>query len=151
MNLSIHYHNYYSSDFEALLAMAKKLWKDIAKGPLKDLLQQTANDRKYEILIAKTEDGSSVGFAIFSIRTDYVEGAAQSPIGYLEGIYVELEFRKSGVAKALLQRGELWLKENNCKQIGSDTWLSDTNSRNFHKKLGFWEEEELVHFLKNLD
>lgn len=151
MNPHFQYQNYNPTDFEALLAMAQKLWKDIAKGPLMDLLQQTANDRKYKILIAKIEGGSSVGFAIFSIRTDYVEGAAQSPTGYLEGIFVESEFRKSGVAKALLQSGELWLKENNCKQIGSDTWLSDTNSRNFHKKLGFWEEEELVHFLKNLD
>jgi len=55
------------------------------------------------------------------------------------------------VAKTLIKMGEHWLRENKCTQIGSDTWLSDTNSRNFHKKLGFWEEEELVHFLKNLD
>jgi aminoglycoside 6'-N-acetyltransferase I len=151
MNPHFQYQNYNPTDFEALLAMAQKLWKDIAKGPLMDLLKQTANNRMYNILLAKAEDGSSVGFAIFSIRTDYVEGAAQSPTGYLEGIYVEVEYRKHGVAKALLQMGEQWLRENNCTQIGSDTWLSDTNSRNFHKKLGFWEEEELVHFLKNLN
>jgi aminoglycoside 6'-N-acetyltransferase I len=149
--MSIHYHNYSSSDFKALLAMAQKLWKDIAKGPLMDLLRQTADNRLYRILLAKSENGGSVGFAIFSIRTDYVEGAAQSPTGYLEGIYVEPEFRKHGVAKTLIKMGEHWLRENKCTQIGSDTWLSDTNSRNFHKKLGFWEEEELVHFLKNLD
>lgn len=66
--------------------MAQKLWKDITKGLLMDLLKQTANNRMYNILLAKPEDGGSLGFAIFSIRTDYVEGASQSPIGYLEGI-----------------------------------------------------------------
>ena len=79
-----------------------------------------------------------------------MEGAKKTPTGYLEGIYVEAEFRNSGIAKKLMQIGEQWLKTNNCTQIGSDTWLTDIDSRNFLKKIGFWEEEELVHFLKDI-
>jgi aminoglycoside 6'-N-acetyltransferase I len=102
------------------------------------------------VLLAKSDKQVRIGFAMFSIRNDYVEGALKTPTGYLEGIYVESEYRKKGIATKLIQLGELWLKENGCTQIGSDTWLTDTGSRTFHKKMGFWEEDELVHFLKDL-
>jgi len=33
----------------------------------------------------------------------------------------------------------------------SDTWLDEYELRAVHKKSGFREEEEMVHFLKNLN
>ena len=84
------------------------------------------------------------------LGADYVEGAEKSPTGYLEGIFVADGFRKMGIAKEFLRIGEHWCKEKGCTQIGSDTWLADKESRAFHKKMGFWEEEEIVHFLKNI-
>jgi aminoglycoside 6'-N-acetyltransferase I len=146
----IEYLQFENSDFEQLLEMSQKLWTDINKVELVNLLKQTAQSGKSNILIAKDSVGKCVGFSIFSIRNDYVEGAEKSPTGYLEGIFVETEFRKMGIAKEFIRIGEIWCKEKGCTQIGSDTWLTDKESREFHKKAGFWEEEELVHFLKNI-
>ncbi|MDN3669063.1 GNAT family N-acetyltransferase [Echinicola jeungdonensis] len=146
----IAYFQFENSDFDQLLKMSQKLWKDFDKAQLENLLKQTTQSEKYNILIAKDPKGKCVGFSIFSIRTDYVEGAEKSPTGYLEGIFVEAEFRKMGMAKEFLRIGEFWCKEKGCTQIGSDTWLNDKESREFHKRVGFWEEEEVVHFLKNL-
>ena len=143
--------NYFiQSDFIALLKMSLKLWTDIDKIKLKELLDQSSKSEKHKIIIAKDSENISVGFSIFSIRTDYVEGADKSPTGYLEGIFVEQDYRKKGIAMEFIRLGEKWCKEKGCSQIGSDTWLTDKDSREFHKKAGFWEEEEVVHFLKNI-
>ena len=147
---SITYHEFQPQDFDPLLAMGIKLWKDFSREELQKLIEQTLTSGRWKILMARNANKHPIGFAIVSIRVDHVEGAEQSPTGYLEGIYVEPEYRKQGVARKLVELSEDWLKENHCTQMGSDTWLTDTRSRNFHKKIGFWEEEEVVHFLKNL-
>ena len=139
------------TDFSALLEMSLKLWTDFDKSKLEELLKQSSKSKKTKIIMAKNLSKKAIGFSIFSIRTDYVEGAEKSPTGYLEGIFIEPKSRKMGIAKKLIQLGEEWCKENGCTQIGSDTWLTDKESRAFHNKVGFWEEEEIVHFLKNIE
>ncbi|PWS26147.1 GNAT family N-acetyltransferase [Pedobacter yonginense] len=150
MEEQIAYDTFQMEDSEPLLKMGIKLWKDYTEPELKKQLQNVFLSDNQRILLAKNPKGIAVGFSIFSIRQDYVEGAEKTPTGYLEGIYVEPEFRKKGIAKKFLQIGEEWLKVNNCTQIGSDTWLNDKESRKFHKKIGFLEEDELVHFLKKI-
>lgn len=147
----ITYNIFQNSDFESLLKMGLQLWKEYQKNELKRQLNIVCLAENHQILIAKVNHEIPIGFSIFSIRHDYVEGADKSPTGYLEGIYVEEEFRNNGIAKEFMKRGEQWLKSNDCSQIGSDTWLNDTESRKFHKKIGFREEDELVHFLKDIN
>lgn len=148
--MQVKYVPYESSNFPELHSMSRKLWTDFDEDQLEELLKKNAELETTNFLLAKNEDGKCLGFAIFSIRTDYVEGALSSPTGYLEGIFVEADYRKLGIAKSFVQIGETWCKSKGCTQMGSDTWLNDTKSREFHKKVGFWEEEEVVHFLKNL-
>jgi len=151
MKTSTTYIPFQEKDFDDLLKMSQKLWKDFEVDELRKLLQQIKEQDHQRIILAKKAHQESIGFVIVSIRSDYVEGAEKSPTGYLEGIFVEQEYRKSGIARTLVKLGETWLKEHDCTQIGSDTWLSNTASRSFHKQLGFWEEEELVHFLKDIE
>ena len=40
----------------------------------------------------------AVGFAQVQLRRDYVGGNHLSPVGYLEGIYVEETYRRRGIA-----------------------------------------------------
>lgn len=150
MTPTISYVVYREMDFDALIRMSQKLWKDIPAEELQRLLQQTVAQAKYRVFMALNPSMIPVGFAIFSLRTDYVEGAVQSPTGYLEGIFVEDEYRRVGIATAFLVMGEQWCRENGCVQMGSDTWISDQSSRLFHRKVGFREEEEVVHFLKDI-
>lgn len=150
MKNPISYNAFQKTDFESLLKMGLKLWKDYETAELRKQLEIVCSSSNQKIIIAKNEKAIAIGFSIFSIRNDYVEGANQSPTGYLEGIYIASAFRNKGIARKFMQLGEQWLKANNCIQIGSDTWLTDIASRKFHKKIGFWEEEELVHFLKDI-
>ena len=139
------------TDFDSLLEMSQKLWTKYEKSELEQLLQESFVLKRNRVLIAKTAEGKGVGFSIFSIRTDYVEGAEQSPTCYLEGIFVDPDYRNNGISKQFIQLGEKWCKEQGCTQLGSDTWLSDKGAQAFHKQVGFWEEDKLVHFLKKID
>ena len=54
--------------------------------------------------------GAPAGFAQAQLRRDYVEGSSTSPVGYLEGVYVEPDFRRRGFAQALLRACEAWAR-----------------------------------------
>ncbi|WP_051931069.1 GNAT family N-acetyltransferase [Gillisia sp. Hel_I_29] len=151
MKEKIRYTSAKLKDLKSILGMSMKLWKGLEKEDLEARLRKAIATETKRIFIATSSTDELVGFSFFSIRTDYVEGAKDLPTGYLEGIYLEFEYRKLGVAKELVALGEKWCKEKGCSQIGSDTWLPATASRNFHEKLGYSEKVELVHFIKDLE
>lgn len=92
----------------------------------------------------------AVGIAQCSLRHDYVEGTESSPIGYLEGIFVEECFREQGVAKKLCEACQEWAKQKGCVEFASDCELSNTTSFNFHLKIGFTEANRIICFTKKL-
>lgn len=95
-------------------------------------------------------DNQSVGFAQCQLRHDYVEGTESSPVGYLEGIFVEEEFRHKGYAKQLLKECEKWAKEQGCTEFASDCELGNDASLAFHTKMGFEEVNRVICFAKRL-
>ncbi len=152
MNSPIKYEDLRKEDFDAFFSMTKKLWIDFKADELESLLKKTVvNSANQKVILAKNQNNEAIGFVQVSVRFDYVEGAEKSPTGYLEGVFIEEPYRKMGIAKQLIRLGEDWLKMNDCNQIGSDTWLWNKDAQNFHQKIGFWEEDRLVHFLKNID
>ena len=146
---SLSFCDYTENYFAQVLDMSQSLFKESSDADLTQMINEAFAKENHKIVLAIIEN-QAVGFVIGSIRTDYVEGARQSPTGYLEAIYIDTDYRKSGIAKSLVERIESWAKENGCVQLGSDTWLTDSNARNFHKKVGFMEEDELVHFIKDI-
>ncbi len=91
-----------------------------------------------------------IAFVQLSIRSEYVDGATTSPILYIEGLYVQPEFRRSGIGKKLITAGEAWGNERGCLQCASDTELHNQNSIRFHKKIGFKEVNRVVTFIKKI-
>ena len=91
-----------------------------------------------------------VAFIHVTLRYDYVEGADTSPVGYIEGIYVQEAYRHLGLGRQLMAVAEAWAKQKGCKQLASDTGLSQTASIEFHKKNGFSEVNRIVCFIKDL-
>jgi aminoglycoside 6'-N-acetyltransferase I len=97
------------------------------------------------------QDGCDAGFINVSPRREYVPGATVYPLGYVEGIYVRPAFRRMGLARVLLARGEQWALANGCRHMASDTWVWNTASRGFHTGAGFLEKETLVFYVKRID
>lgn len=92
-----------------------------------------------------------IAFIHISVRSDYVEGSKDSPTGFIEGIYVKPEYRKKGISKNLIEKGESWLKTKGCSQIGSDIEQSNDTSYHFHKNVGFKEVNRLIAFIKEIE
>ena len=55
-----------------------------------------------------------------------------SPVGFLEGIIVDREYRLKDIAKNLCTKMEEWAKIKGCKGICSDCTLTNTDSIKFH-------------------
>lgn len=130
--------------------MVLALWPHCNRKDLtKEFRSQLSSD-KYKTFLAENRSGELTAFINLSIRNDYVEGSSSSPVGYVEGIYVKPEYRNQGVAKEFIKLAEKWAKKNGCKELGSDTELSNANSHKFHKNLGFKKANTIVHFIKKI-
>ena len=95
---------------DILCAFANKLWQADEAQHKSELGKILNSD--FAVFFIVYKKNLPVGFAQCQLRNDYVEGSSSSPVGYLEGIFVEKEFRHKGAkAKArrfwLLQRGPL--------------------------------------------
>ena len=106
-------------------------------------------NRDIAFFLAYAEE-AAIGFAQCQLRHDYVEGTSSSPVGYLEGIYVADEYRKQGVAGALLSACENWAKAKGCTDFASDCELDNTQSLCFHLNMGFEEANRIICLTKKL-
>lgn len=96
------------------------------------------------------EGEEAVGFFSLDLRHDYVEGTEQSPVGYLEGIYVKASHRKRGIATAMVAYAKEWVKAKGCLEFASDCELTNEESRLFHLKMGFKEANRIICFAMTL-
>lgn len=100
-------------------------------------------------LLAEDGEGMVVGFAEVGLRR-YAEGCISSPVGYLEGIYVETGARREGYARALVKASEAWARARGCTEMASDRALGDEESGSFHRAVGFEETNRIVCYRKAL-
>ncbi len=138
------------SYLEAFARLTLELWPDCYFDAEYENAKQLLQSPKDAIFIAHNERGVLIAFAIWSLRDDYVEGTNSSPVGYLEGIYVNPAYRKSGIARQLVNAGAAWCKTKGCIEMASDAELGNLTSHAFHQSLGFEEVNRIVCFRKDL-
>ena len=137
------------ADHPAWAAMRTRLWPEAdAKELESELAGLFALDPPYIVYIAE-EDGRQIGFIEFWVRS-YAEGGPPEPSAYVEGLWVDPQHRRSGVATALLRQAEAWARCNGFKWLGSDAEASNRDSHVWHKAAGFVAIEQLVVFGKPL-
>ena len=137
-----------ASELPAVAGLAARMWDH----PAAELAAEFAallDDPEAALFTAKRK-GEAVAFAQCQLRHDYVEGTASSPVGYLEGIFVDEAHRKRGLAAALLRACEAWAKEQGCAEFASDCELDNTDSLRFHLAAGFTEANRIICFTKKL-
>ena len=138
-----------TADAETVAGMACKLWPDHTPEELAG---------EYKSLLAKGDaavflyikNNLPVAFAQCQLRHDYVEGTESSPVGYLEGIFVETQERRKGIAHDLLSACEQWAKDLGCCEFASDCELTNLESQEFHRAVGFEEANRIVAYVRKL-
>lgn len=136
------------ADSDTLAQLASRLWAHDPAEPAEEFAQLTASDEAACFLAFEGE--SAVGFAQCQLRHDYVDGCDTSPVGFLEGIYVEEASRGQGIARALLHACEDWARSIGCTEFGSDCEIDNHASLAWHLKAGFEEVNRTIWFAKKL-
>ncbi len=126
----------------------KILWDDIEDREILEIIDEHKN-KEHKIFLAVNKE-EVVGFLNTSIRNDYVEGSDSSRTGYIEGIFVKKAFRKQEIGVKLLNESYKYFKSINITEVGSDAFIDNVVSDNFHKAVGFKEVSINRHYLKKL-
>jgi len=132
------------SDAAAWLRMRAALWPDGADthaAEIEEFLSGTALE-PLAVLIAEDPEKGPIGFAELSLRA-CAEGCRTSPVGYLEGWFVEAEARGRGVGRLLVEAAARWARGRGCRELASDSAAANEISRTAHQSAGF-EETGLI-------
>lgn len=131
--------------------LRQQLWpQHSAEQHLNDGLDILASAKHISFVLLNDQQ-YMIAFVDAAIRDDYVNGCQSSPVAYIEGIYVEPQWRLKKCAKKLIRAIEQWGKANDCREIASDAALENISSQKMHQKMGFKITEKVVFFQKNIE
>lgn len=136
-------------EVNSLVELAVLLWPEHQAEALEHEFALLMAENKAAFFLARAGE-LPVGFAQCALRHDYVEGTSTSPVGYLEGIYVQEGHRREGVAAGLLSACETWARQQGCREFASDCELDNAQSLRFHLAAGFEEANRIICFTKKL-
>ena len=136
---------YRPADRRAYQALREKLWPDCTDADNDSWFAR--NDAT--TFLAERPDGSLCGFVEVGSRA-YADGCDSSPLGYIEGWWVDADVRRQGVGRALIAAAERWSRSKGYTEMASDALIDNDVSHASHKALGYEEVERLVVFRKSL-
>lgn len=137
------------SDAGKAARLASKMWPSTAENALAADFEALIADDEAAVFLYLV-NGEAVGFAQCQLRHDYVEGTDSSPVGYLEGVYIDAPYRKQGFGRALVDACQQWAKSMGCLEFASDCALGNRESLVFHLHAGFKEANRIICFVKKL-
>ncbi|WP_445393156.1 aminoglycoside N-acetyltransferase AAC(6')-Iak [Stenotrophomonas pavanii] len=138
-----------AADAVAWAQLRLGLWPD-ADDPLETLVAALAEDAG-AVFLACAAGGQAIGFAEARLRHDYVNGTNSSPVGFLEGWYVQPQWQGRGVGRALLAAVRAWTRDAGCRELASDSRVEDVQAHAAHRACGFEETERVVYFRMPLE
>jgi aminoglycoside 6'-N-acetyltransferase I len=114
-----------------------------------DMAEFRRDSVTHAVFVVDRENGLLGGFLEAGTRK-YADGCETSPVGYIEGWYVDPDLRQAGWGRALVLAAEAWGRSCGYAEIGSDCLLDNAVSLEAHTALGYEEIERLIHFRKSL-
>ena len=137
-------------DVERWLQMRRILWPDSAE----NILQQEMtvifdNAKNNQVYVCEVESHDIVAFIEISLRIR-VKGCKSSPIAYIEGLYVEPNYRLQGIAKALTAEAENWARRSSCAELAADIAVDNALDQKIQHQLGFDEVKKTVIYCKKI-
>ncbi len=137
-------------DISEWFRLRKLLWDESTneehKSEMRDIFEHIETQL---VLVAETSGEKLVGFLEASIRP-FVEDCHSEDVGYLEGWFVEPEYRQNGIGGKLVRTAENWARSKGCAEMASDAEIGNELSLTAHQNLGYEETSRLVHLRKDL-
>ena len=137
-------------DLNEWLRLRTLLWdeadEDDHRTEMVDIIEHS--DSQF-VAVADTGEGKLIGFLEASIRS-FAEDCESDHVGYLEGWFVEDDYRQHGIGGQLVAFAEQWALEHGCTEMASDAEIGNDVSLQAHLRLGYTETSRLVHLRKEL-
>ena len=102
-----------------------------------------------KVYVADNGGRHLLGFIELNIRI-YDEGSIKPAVPYIEGWYVDSNYRNKSIGRLLVEAAEKWAKSIGYDEIASDSEIDNIDSIKAHNALGFKELERSVCFLKKI-
>ena len=129
--------------------MRKALWDDCPDEQQVREMEENLSSDVDEVFVAERPGGRLCGFLEAAVRSR-ANGCDSTPVGYIEGWYVDDDVRRQGVGRALVEAAEAWAQSRGCRQMASDAELWNTLSHQAHGALGYEVTARLVLFKRDL-
>jgi aminoglycoside 6'-N-acetyltransferase I len=141
--------NFKSEDRAEWLGMRRALWEDCPGEQQVREMDEILGSDSEEVFFAERPGGGLCGFLAVALRSR-ADGCDSTPVGYIEGWYVDENVRGHGVGRALVEATEARAQSRGCRQMASDAERWNTVSHQAHGSLGYEETARLVLFKKDL-
>jgi len=138
-----------ASDADEWARMRAALWPYATAAEHRSELPEWCGRPDRIVFVAVREEGGLSGFAEVGLRS-VADGCDSSPVGYLEGWYVDDDVRRQGTGAALVKAAEAWARGLGCTEFASDVELHNDGSQRAHDALGFEEVSRVVTYRKRL-
>lgn len=102
-----------------------------------------------KIVFLAFDDAEAVGFVEISERS-VADGCENDPVAYVEGWYIDTDYRGAGVGRALIDAAKRWALTNDYAYLASDAELHNKASIKAHAALGFEQVSQVVTFSMKL-
>ena len=127
------------------LRLRAALWPDETNAKHREEMDEYLREDAAVAFVAARPSGGLAGFVEATIRP-HADGCDTSPVGYVEGWYVDADVRRRGVGRRLVRTAERWARGLGCTEMGSDCLLDNAVSLRAHLAIGYEERERLIHF-----
>jgi aminoglycoside 6'-N-acetyltransferase I len=129
--------------------MRALLWPDAGVSDLASEVPGMLENPETPVWVAQRDGGGLCGFAEASIRA-FADGIEDAPCAFLEGWWVDVDARGSGIGRLLVEAVQLWARERGFTELGSDTELENQVGQRAHLALGFEERSRNIYYAKKL-
>jgi aminoglycoside 6'-N-acetyltransferase I len=140
---------YSDGDRMEWLRMRRALWGDCPDDQQSREVDEILKSDIDEVFFALRPEGGLCGFVEAAVHSR-ANGCDSSPVGYIEGWYVDPDVRLKCIGRALVKAAEAWARARGCREMASDAELWNSVSHQAHKALGYQETSRLVLFRKDL-
>lgn len=136
-------------DHERELVPALKPGVDVAQ-PYFEYMRNSVREKNGVVLVARA-DGVAIGFVCAWVEpgNDMLVSDEQRGYAYVSDLYVQEEWRRSGVAGQLMQAMEKELKAKGCRRIELYAKANNESAVSFYRRSGYLPYEIL--FAKSIE